>query len=737
MHRALLISVRFHDGRYHGLDEQQQCERPPAPARLFQALMAGAASATQESGQWTRALDWLETMDPPAIAAPRAKRGVRYENYVPNNDVDAVLRNESYEEAVKKTLLGKRIQPMLFDQDSPIVYRWDLTPNEEEQAEAVCRLSRKLYQLGRTVDMAYAQASIVDAEEADRQCRADHQVVHLPSGDAPGGNGLFCPSPGLRRSLTESFGALRHRLREDETTGKPLTAFVHPPKPPLQVVRYGARPKLLVFELRPPNRLDAYAPWRLQDAAKLVSTARDEAARHLSRTTPDPGNLIGRQLTGREAGSTDKSGRIRIIPIPSVGHPESDHMVRRLAVEIPSGCELRTDDIAWAFEQVAWKDEDDNTWCELRRTESSDMVRRFEKRSTRWRSSTPLALPLRPCRKGPKVRAGDNVRSNRNGRTEYEETIDAVRDALRHAGVHEAVTGIVAQRTAFDPKGLKAQAFGPSCRFETRALWHVSFACAEGLEGPLLLGDGRYVGLGLMRPVLETPSVLQFSITGGLKPDATAKTVAMAARRAMMARVQARMQKDALLPTYVSGHEPDGRPAGRNERHEHVAVVADLPRSRLLFIAPSELDRRNTQWWKLAAVHARMAQALQAMDMLLTKDGAKLKLRPSMSDPERDPLLRPSRMWETVTPYYVTRHRKRMSADEAVRQDIQSELARCGWPRVKPDRIQVLQTRIGAKGALSAHVRIAFSKAEPGPLLIGRTAHKGGGLFAGSDPDDR
>ena len=124
---------------------------------------------------------------------------------------------------------------------------------------------------------------------------------------------------------------------------------------------------------------------------------------------------------------------------------------------------------------------------------------------------------------------------------------------------------------------MNAQAFADHCRFERRTLWHVSFACHEGLEGPLVLGDGRYVGLGLMRPVLESPSILEFSLTDGLNESTAPKPVAIAARRAMMARVQAQMRSDARLPTYVSGHRADGRPAGGNGRHEHIAVVADLP----------------------------------------------------------------------------------------------------------------------------------------------------------------
>ena len=81
----LLISVRFHDGRYHG-----RLDWPPSPARLFQALVAGAAQGQMLTEEDRRALLWFETLDPPEIAAPPMRAGQGFRNYVPNNDLDAV-----------------------------------------------------------------------------------------------------------------------------------------------------------------------------------------------------------------------------------------------------------------------------------------------------------------------------------------------------------------------------------------------------------------------------------------------------------------------------------------------------------------------------------------------------------------------------------------------------------------------------------------------------------------------
>src|SRR4051812_10293479 len=85
MERILLISVRFHDGRYHGT-----ADWPPSPARLFQALVAGIGQEGPLNDNMSRPLEWLEELAPPVIAAPHMVEGRAMTNFVPNNELDAV-----------------------------------------------------------------------------------------------------------------------------------------------------------------------------------------------------------------------------------------------------------------------------------------------------------------------------------------------------------------------------------------------------------------------------------------------------------------------------------------------------------------------------------------------------------------------------------------------------------------------------------------------------------------------
>src|SRR5580704_608740 len=86
---CLAIGVRFHEGRYHGRPEGGT-DWPPSPARLFQALVSGAARSETLAETERLALQWLESLNPPLIAAPSKRAGQGFRNFVPNNDLDAV-----------------------------------------------------------------------------------------------------------------------------------------------------------------------------------------------------------------------------------------------------------------------------------------------------------------------------------------------------------------------------------------------------------------------------------------------------------------------------------------------------------------------------------------------------------------------------------------------------------------------------------------------------------------------
>ena len=118
----LLLTVRFHDDRYHGLlDRGGPPEWPPSPFRLFQALVAGVARRKElvigddvpSNTTFTtigQALDWLQRHTrghPPIIIAPKSKTGQAITRFVPNNDGDRKFDRQ-------ERLTAKTTIPTLF-----------------------------------------------------------------------------------------------------------------------------------------------------------------------------------------------------------------------------------------------------------------------------------------------------------------------------------------------------------------------------------------------------------------------------------------------------------------------------------------------------------------------------------------------------------------------------------------------------------------------------------------------
>lgn len=729
MQQALLVTVRFHHGRYHGRDDRQAPEWPPSPARVFQALLAGAARGHTVSPSALDVLDWLETLAPPLIAAPRGIRGQGYVNFVPNNDLDAKLSKRRIDQAVALTRVGKQITPTVFNNTTPVLYCWSFANDDENKATKVCALVHEIYQVGRGVDMAWADGVIVPSREAMRRISEHRRVLYRPTVGGHGIHRLLCPVPGSRRSLTARYQDWTSRLRVRVEGRKRVLDFVQPPRALLQKVAYEAQPYRLVFGLREPSARSPYAVWPLTRTSKLVETARDMAASHLRLAIPDLERSIERYLIGRAATNADKASRVHIIPIPSVGHEHADFGIRRLLVIVPQTCPLAPEDIAWAFSQVSWCDDDGVVIRELHRMDDDRMVQRFEQVSRHWKSVTPLALTAAGRRRIDPIRQVQEAKGGVERAAEEAGASATVIQALRHAQVSLPATEVLVQREPLDRRGARAERFAHGTRFAKQVLWHVAFTFSEPVSGPMLLGDGRFLGLGLMRPDDPLPDLLALRITGGLTDHADSRSVAYAARRAMMARVQAILPRHERLPTYVSGHLPDGRPVTSGV-HRHLAVVADLPRHRILYIAPNRLQRSGVRWRTISANHRLVADAIVGMDTLRAGRAGRLTLTSDGVYENDDALFAPSRSWESVTAYHVTRHRRGIGESEALTIDLASELDRIGWPR--PESIEVLVSRSGARGRLSGRLRIRFRTAQRGPLLIGQTAHKGGGLFVGS-----
>ncbi len=249
MGRLFALTIHLHDQRYHGADEW-----PPAPSRVFQALVAGAAQGRHVPADAARALELLEGLAAPVIAAPPVRRGQRVSMFVPNNDLDAV---EGDPDRVGEVRTKKTVHPHLLEGEAKLLYAWPLS---EGVGDELVALADGLYQLGRGVDPAWAVGEVLDEKQLESRLRAHRGTIHRPtSGDAA--DEFPVPTTGSFASIVRRFAAALIRLRPRED-GR--TSFVQPPKAHFAMVRYDGAPPFHLFELRresAPARSAAASGW--------------------------------------------------------------------------------------------------------------------------------------------------------------------------------------------------------------------------------------------------------------------------------------------------------------------------------------------------------------------------------------------------------------------------------------------------------------------------------------------
>ncbi len=744
---CLLLTIRFHDQRYHGFNSAGRAEWPPSPARLFQALIAGVARGANLDENDGKALEWLERLDAPIIAAPAMRRGQLFSHFMPDNNLDAVGGDPNRIGEIRTAT--KRFHPAIFDSDTPFLYVWSFADEKEDQeaANQICRMAKQLYQLGRGVDMAWAVGEILDVNAVADWLSAHPGVTYRPAmkGD---GNELACPSPGLLKSLIERHEKGHNRfkmLRVPAPTKKDPSrmkvgghVFVKLPRLHFHKVSYDSPPTRLLYEIRDMTPSAGFIRWPLEAVTRLVVTLRDDAANKLKDALPNQSEVIecvfGLCCDATEA---DKARRIRIIPLPSIGHPHADHAIRRLLVEIPSNCPLAANDIAWAFSSFLKVDAatGEIQWMPVVATDCS-MLKHYgigdEKQGSFrvWRSVTPIALPQRVVRRriDPRHRV-EQAKPGSERMAEEQRACTAVAQALRHTGIRARIDAIRIQREPFNGHGMRVEAFAERTRFSRERLWHVEITFAQPVTGPLLIGDGRYLGLGLMMPVKRVEGVHAFAILDGFSPGADPQKVARALRRAVMTLVQDEIGKRKALPAFFTGHEMDGSPVRRGGR-SHLAFVFDKPRQRLVILAPHLLEARkpSTEEHK----HLRLLDAaLEKLHDLRADPAGRSRLAPVSIDTADDPLFARAKTWITQTDYRLTRYFKNKTPEQAILTDVELELRRRGLP--VPEQIDQVKVIRGPKGGLHAQLRLKFLKSISGPVLLGQSCNFGGGLFVSAE----
>lgn len=551
------IEINFLTGRFTAAahHDRARAEWPPHPARLFSALVATWADSDDPDQEERAALEWLEAQEAPAISAPPADERTAATHFVPVNDA-SVIASSAYEKRAQKIedLLREHSEELAAsggeetgrartlrndvakqrDVAGIVSHTGDVKPDKAgEQARALFPEGRNRH-ARQWPSVTLRNPRVVFSWEAEpagetraaldgllsRVTRLGHSsslVSCRVASDAP------APShrPARRGEVMRAVGAGQLAALESEYASH---RGCKPRALPYRAVRY----RTLDEEQRAPAPLspNTAGDWHVFEfvprSRKLPSTRVAEIALAMRAAlftyAPDP---LPEGLTGHRAdGSPSPDPHVAFLPLPYVGYEHADGRLLGIAVSIPKSLDRSARDSVLRaighWERSAAGGAGRYSAPELHLTFGRKgrlgmiraanlgaiamqtlMPHRWRGPSRRWVSAAPVALPAHP---GPLGAGTAAARAKAWARAER-----ALAAACRHAGLPEPQE-ITLALTPFIKGARPAPDFPPfrqgrGPRPVARRLVHASLVFSEPTAGPLMLGAGRFLGLGLMRPL--------------------------------------------------------------------------------------------------------------------------------------------------------------------------------------------------------------------------------------------
>ena len=521
MSSMLRLTVRFLAPVYHGRGDGGEPEWPPSPLRVFQALTAAFAPTGGSRAfdpKAIRVLDWLQKSIP-EIVAPNGRVADRaYRLYVPNNASDLVAAawkrgNSGASLAEHRT--EKDVRPTHLSGDA-IHYLFPLPPEGCPHEDVLNAAARRITHLGWGVDMVAADAAVISQANADKLPGHRWRVVRA------GGVSLRVPKQGTLAALINKHEAFLGRLSADGFRPvPPLSCFevvgYHSPTVP-SAAPADPRP-LAAFEIlrtiedqeQNPGK-SRFRPFhqvrRVAAVAGMVRHAAAEVAPALGWDQERVKTFVcghGDEKNG-QATSDD---RLQFLPLPSLQPVVGVGGIRRVLIVGPPGFDLaplrrllngselideKTKQPVAMLSQIATTD---------------PQVRRFSESGTTWSTVTPVILPGHEdpgdLRRKYHVRVKAGLASV-GEQKHLLERLDArvlalLWKAFGQAGWSpDALAGAELEyRSIGWFRGLdRARNYTRPDKLDRYPAYHVRVRFPHPIRGPLVVGAGRYRGLGLL-----------------------------------------------------------------------------------------------------------------------------------------------------------------------------------------------------------------------------------------------
>jgi CRISPR-associated protein Csb2 len=545
-----LLTGRFVAKAYN---DHNRPEWPPHPARLFSALVATWAEgdpASPEGIMESHALRWLEEQGAPEILASGehsiAVRTVM-SVFVPVNDAsivsapdrapldeaetavaeatddkmrikaekDLVKQRKKFEENTAKAIatslkIGKetvssalrvlpdfrgkqpRTFPSITPESSTFAFCWPEVTLSDDVREALQRLASRLVRIGHSSTLV--SAAIKEGPLAALRARTEIFVPDSVSGSKT----IRWVTPGQFDVLLEAFE------RHQETEPRVL---------PAKFVRYREGTETISESAKQTCFDSEFIVFRRLSGPRLPMVSTVGLAKQFRRALMSHADQpIDEIISGHKPeGAPAETPHVAVVPLPVVSGPYPDGALLRIAVVLPRNCnEASRRAVMRAvarMEQTSGIDGNDALSVEINLGEAGRLMvqrkewgeearnREWVKASTHWASATPIALD-----KNPGNLHDENVVRRQKA---FEEATEIVAAAVANIGLPRP-RSIDVVRSCVLPGSTKPRNFPRypiDPRRNQRVLVHVRLVFDQVIQGPILLGAGRYDGLGLCLPI--------------------------------------------------------------------------------------------------------------------------------------------------------------------------------------------------------------------------------------------
>ncbi len=530
---------------------REKAEWPPHPARIFMALVAAyyESKPLKEDGPvaeqaWVeerQALEWLERQGAPQMSWPEASPRSLVKVYVPVNDAGVPANPARVKECELRAALGvmpdqrsrqERTFPALFvGEEGPgryVFLRWPDADPTESTLSALTGLARKVSRIGHSSSLALVWVSKVS------ETPEPGYLPHAKATKTRHGVQLRVPAPGFLAELDQCFNAgpidAFFELSEAIATGKGKT------KEQAKVAfeaHFGTpwgRSVSAPVRLRPAPGRTAYYSRVAEPEDRPITTGFDS---ELFVLTKLEGPVLGLEstaaltsalrgyllqdaegkpewFTGHSApGVPSTSGHMALLPLAFVGAEHADGHILGMALAFPRA--IAAEDRAACLRGRLFGPSGEDLNLELRMGNLGTWTIRREERSLPplalrsatwcepsavWASVTPVVLDRHP------------KYDQRTERAQWREEVAAsIVLSCERQGLPKPVLVDVdktswhrgAPRSKPGPDGMPwlPGKDGAAPRQQVHVL--IQFPCE--VQGPLLLGAGRFRGYGLCKPL--------------------------------------------------------------------------------------------------------------------------------------------------------------------------------------------------------------------------------------------